>query len=322
MGTVSRGTVSRGGRGRRIIGRRDIGWRDIGWRVRGLTAGATIVGTLALAAGCVQIEPAAMTSDFAVATGVHLDASPTFQHMQARGSIVIGVRDDQPYLGYQDPKTGGFSGFDIDIARLVAAGLGFGPSQIKFVAVPSTQREADIENGTVDIVVASYSITDARRKQVSFAGPYLRTGAALMVRDGNASITGIAGLPAGTTICTGSGSDTLNNVAISERISIRYEDNYSTCVNMLLTGQVDAVATDQTLLAGYAAEYPGRLKLTGPAYTTELYGVGLPLGDQALRGKIDDILERAEHDGTWQAIDQETLAQAGLKLTPPAILRY
>lgn len=287
-----------------------------------MLATAASLSALALTAGCVQIEPASMTSDFTVATGVHLDASPTFQHMLARGSIVIGIRDDQPYLGYQDPKTGAYSGFDIDIARLVAAGLGFGPSQITFVVVPSTQREADIENGTVDIVVASYSITDSRKKLVSFAGPYLRTGAALMVRASNTTVTGIAGLPSGTSVCTGSGSDTMNNIAVSERISIKYEDTYSTCVNMLLSGQIDAVATDQTLLAGYAAEYPGRLKLAGPTFTTELYGIGLPLGDQALRLKIDDILQRAEHDGTWQAIDEETLAQADLTLAPPTIVRY
>jgi glutamate transport system substrate-binding protein len=211
--------------------------------------------------------------------------------------------------------TGAYSGFDIDIARLIAAGLGFGPSQIKFVVVPSNERESDILNGTVDIIVASYSITDSRKQQVSFAGPYLRTGAALMVRAGNRNITSIGSLPSGTTVCTGSGSDTLKTVAVAERITIRYEDHYSTCVDMLLSGQVDAVATDQTLLAGYVAQNSGNLKLAGSTFTTELYGVGLPHDDQALRLKIDDILEQAEHDGTWQAVNEETLA-------PPAIVQY
>jgi glutamate transport system substrate-binding protein len=259
-----------------------------------------------------------MTGDFAVSADVHLDNSPTFQRMKQRGRIIIGVKGDQPYLGYQDPKTMRFSGFDVEIATLIAARLGFGPSQIDFLPLTSANRESDLVNGSVDMVVASFSITPSRQQQVAFAGPYLRTGESLLV-GASSPINRLSDLNSHDTVCYAEGSDTTTEeLQKSYHVQLRPLALYSACVNQLLQGTVQAVATDQTLLAGYKATYPG-LRYLDETFSTELYGVGLPHGDAALQQDVDNILQQAEKDGTWQAIYNATLGRTGLKLTPPPI---
>jgi glutamate transport system substrate-binding protein len=273
-----------------------------------------------LASGCVEVQPAALTSDFHVATNVQLAGSPTFQRMHQAGRIVIGVKGDEPDLGVYDAKTHKYSGFDIDIATLVAAGLGFSQNQIRFTVVNSDNRENAIENGSVDLVVGSYSITSQRETQVSFAGPYLRTGAGLMVRSDDKAITGISSLQSGDKVCTGAGSDTANELGHLYGVTIVQDVTYSQCVDDLLSGKVRAVTTDETLLAGYVAQSPSRLKLVGGTFSTELYGVGLPHGDQVLQQRINNILQHAEQDGTWQTIYNQTLGRTSLpRIAPPAI---
>jgi glutamate transport system substrate-binding protein len=284
----------------------------------------TVTVMAPLLSGCVEVQPAALTSDFHVASNANLAGSPTFQRMRQRGDIIVGVKADEPYLGQYDASTHKYTGFDIDIATLIAAKLGFSASRIHFVVVNSNNRENEIDNGSVDIIVASYSITDQRKTQVSFAGPYLRTGAGLMVRSNDKTITGLSALQRNDVVCSGAGSDTPGELSKIYGVHARTVSTYSQCVSELLSGQVRAVTTDETLLAGYVAQHPGQLKLVGGTFSTELYGVGLPRTDQVLRDKIDDILQQADQDGTWQAIYNQTLGKTSLtpRLTPPAIDRY
>lgn len=120
------------------------------------------------------------TQPFEVAEGVALEGSPTFDDMTANG-VTIGVKEDQPGLGYLDPITEELSGFDVDIARWIAASLGFEESDITFQAIPSPNREQAIVNGDIDYYVGTYSITDERKQQIDFAGPYFITGQGLLV---------------------------------------------------------------------------------------------------------------------------------------------
>jgi len=125
-----------------------------------------------------------------VAPNVALAGSPTFDKMKARGKVIIGVKEDQPNLGYKDPTTGAYSGFDISIANLLAAKLGFGTDKIEYKAIPTANREQAIVNGDIDYYVGTYSITDKRKEQISFAGPYYVAGQDLLVRKDDTSITG------------------------------------------------------------------------------------------------------------------------------------
>ncbi|MCE0763445.1 glutamate ABC transporter substrate-binding protein [Pseudonocardia kujensis] len=260
----------------------------------------------------------------APAAGVQVPDSATFAAMQQRGRVVIGVKDDQPGLGFKDATTGEYSGFDIEIARLVAAKLGFGTDKIDYKTVPSAAREDAISRGEVDYYVGTYTINDARKKRVSFAGPYFVAGQGLLVRADETAITGKDTLK-GKKVCSVTGSTPIQRVrdqGLTEPENIVEFQTYTQCVDQLLSKQVDAVTTDDAILKGYAAQQPDKLKVVGETFSTEPYGIGLNHDDAALRNKINDILQTAYDDGTWQKIYDNTLGKSGSPASPPALQRY
>jgi len=292
---------------------------------RGLL-GLLIVMTIAAStAGCVTISPVTATGDFPVTANVKLDNSPTFLRMtsrdQGKGRIVIGVKDDQPGLGYYNASSQTYTGFDVEIAELVAAGLGFSRAQIQFVPIESANRESALENGSVDLVVASYSYTQTRAQVVSFAGPYFETDEGLLLRADETGITSMNSLTSSNKVCSTSGSNSYSQIKpLTDGAQPVPRDTFSECVTALKQKSVDAVYTDLAVLAGYAAQDPQNLRLieVPKAAAPQLYGIGLPLGDELLRKKVDDILVAAEQDDTWKAIFNATLAPSGIKaITPP-----
>jgi glutamate transport system substrate-binding protein len=294
-------------------------------KIRAMAVGL-LVGSLALAACGRESSPAASGPKVpvpSVAQNVRVEGSPTFARMTQRGTVIIGVKNDQPGLGYLNPKTNQYEGFDIEIARLIAAKLGFdSQTKIEYKPIASAAREQAISNGQVDYYVGTYTINDARKKQISFAGPYFIAGQSLLVKADDKSITGPATLK-GKRVCSATGSTPIRRVReqnLTDRI-VEFQ-LYSQCVDQLLAGQVDAVTTDDAILKGFAAQDPQHLKVVGMPFSQEPYGVGLPLEDDALRAKINDILEAAAKDGTWKRIYDGTLGASGSDATPPAVDRY
>ncbi|MBE9373104.1 glutamate ABC transporter substrate-binding protein [Saccharopolyspora sp. HNM0983] len=260
-----------------------------------------------------------------VARDVSVPGSPTFQRIQERGRVVVGVKEDQPGLGLRDPVTDEYSGFDVEVARLIAAQLGMDPdTRIEYRPVPSTAREQAISTGEVDYYVGSYTISDKRKEQVSFAGPYFMAGQDLLVRPDEHGITGKDSLQ-GRTVCSATGSTPIQNVKeeqLTDPGNIVEFQRYSECVQQLLDHQVDAVTTDDAILKGYAAEEPDKLRVVGSTFSEEPYGVGLAKDDAALRSAINDIIEHAEADGEWQRMYDATLGKSGTPARPPAVERY
>ncbi|HKR49570.1 MAG TPA: glutamate ABC transporter substrate-binding protein [Pseudonocardiaceae bacterium] len=258
-----------------------------------------------------------------VAQNVTVQGSPTFDRMIQRGTVVIGVKNDQPGLGYLNPTTNTYEGFDVEIARLIAAKLGFDPqTKIEYKPIPTPAREQAIINGDVDYYVGTYTINDGRKKQISFAGPYFIAGQDLLVKADDNTITGFDALM-GKRVCSVTGSTPIRRIrdqGLTDQI-VEFQ-TYSQCVDQLLAGQVDVVTTDDAILKGYAAQDPQRLKVVGKTFSQEPYGVGLPLADDALRTKINDILEAAVQDGTWKQIYDATLGTSGSDATPPPVDRY
>jgi glutamate transport system substrate-binding protein len=244
--------------------------------------------------------------------------SPTITKAEARGHLIVGVKEDQPNLGYKDPTTGEYSGFDIDIARLVATELGFDAEGIEFKAIPSANREDELEAGNVDYYVGTYSITDTRKERISFAGPYFIAGQDLLVRADDDSITGPESL-VGKTTCSVTGSTSLQRIKEEYGGDTIELEKYSLCVDQLLDGQVDAVTTDDAILKGYAAQDPDNLKVVGQPFSEERYGIGIAKGDVGLCEAINGILDAASDDGTWQAIYDETLGKSGAPATQPPV---
>ncbi|HSV37224.1 MAG TPA: glutamate ABC transporter substrate-binding protein [Nocardioidaceae bacterium] len=238
-------------------------------------------------------------------------------------SITIGIKFDQPGLGFKEAD-GTFSGFDVDMARYIAEGLGYAEDKIEFKETVSANREVFLEQGQVDIVLATYSITDERKAKVDFAGPYYIAGQDLLVRADEDSITGPESLN-GKTLCSVTGSTSAQRVKDehADEVQLLEQDSYSRCVDALRAGQVDALTTDDIILAGFAEQNPGEFKVVGAPFSEENYGVGLPLGDDELRTEINDLIEAAFEDGAWEAAFNDNLGNSGYTLpSPPAVDRY
>lgn len=259
---------------------------------------------------------------FEVATDVSLEGSPTFDAMTERGKVIIGVKEDQPNLGYLDVTTGERTGFDVDIARWVAASLGFDEEQIEFKPIASANREQSIINGDIDYYVGTYSINDKRKELIDFAGPYFITGQGVLVAS-DSELTEIADLSElnGMKVCSATGSTPIQNIKANyPEIETQEYDLYSACVEDLLNGKVDAVTTDQAILIGYAANYPDELRVLDGMFTEERYGVGLTKGDDALRAHINDLF--TDGGDIWQAIFDKNLGSSGIVVEQPEVDAY
>ncbi|BCI52818.1 glutamate-binding protein [Mycolicibacterium litorale] len=237
--------------------------------------------------------------------------------------IVIGTKFDQPGLGMRNPD-GTMSGFDVDVATYVAGELGYSPEQIEWKESPSGQRETLIQNDQVDYIVATYSITDSRKEKVDFAGPYLVTGQSLLVREDNTDITGAASLQNNKRLCSVSGSTPAQKIKDEyPGVQLQQYDTYSACIEALKNGAIDAVTTDEVILAGYAAQTPGAFKIVGDTFSEERYGIGLKKDDTELRTKINDAIEKMESSGAWKEAFDKNLGPAGITApAPPQVDRY
>jgi glutamate transport system substrate-binding protein len=231
-------------------------------------------------------------------------------------TVDIGIKFDQPGLGLMGTD-GKPQGFDVDVATYVARYLGYSPDEIRWVDAASSDREKLIEDGKVDFVVASYSMTPEREKVVSFAGPYFVAGQSVMVQADNKDITGADTLN-GKTVCAATGSDSGPKILdFSPKAHLVYQPSYSDCATDLLNGKVDAVTTDDVILAGYVAANPGKLKMVGHVFTKERYGIGIKHDDVTLQGTITDAIEKMIETGTWQKDVDATIGTSGYKTLPP-----
>lgn len=277
--------------------------------------GAVLAAGSLVLAGCSNSddEPAAAPSDF--------EAGTTMAELAEAGSITVGTKFDQPLFGLQGPD-GVPVGFDVEIAKIIASELGISADNIEWVETVSANREPFIQDGRVDIVVATYTINDARKEVVDFAGPYYEAGQSLMVRVDEEGISGPDDL-AGKTVCSVEGSTP------AKKIETDFPDTelvtfaaYTDCLDPLRNGLVDAVTTDNVILAGYVAESPEDFKVVGEPFTTEPYGIGLAKGDDQFRSWINDVLEESFEDGRWVEAWESTAGEVLPTPTPPTVNRY
>ncbi|GAA2513445.1 glutamate ABC transporter substrate-binding protein [Pilimelia columellifera] len=225
--------------------------------------------------------------------------------------LVVGVKADQPGLGLQTGAE--YEGFDIEIAKIIGKGLGLEPTALEWKTTVSANREPFIEQGQVDLVVATYTITDQRKQKVNFGGPYYMAGQDLLVAADNTTITGPDTL-AGKRVCSVAGSTP------AQRIKDEYKDAklteldaYSKCIALLANKKIDAVTTDDIILAGYAAQpqNAGKFKIVGKPFSEEPYGIGLAKADKAGCEKVNEILKAAAADGSYAKAWDDTLGKSG-----------
>ncbi|MFJ1901515.1 MULTISPECIES: glutamate ABC transporter substrate-binding protein [unclassified Streptomyces] len=299
-------------------------------RTRKVLAVCAVLLLALFAAGCgkdgsppVKGPKAGALPVYRVDTGFRLPESRTWTQAKKRGYLRVGAKEDQPYLGEKDPATGAYSGFDIEIARMMAASLGFDPKTIRFKTIASANRETALQNGQIDYYVGTYTINDMRKKLVGFAGPYYMAGQGLLVRTDENDIHGPQDL-AGKTVCSAAGSTPYQRIAADyPKADLVSYDTYSICVDNLLTYQVDVVTTDDAILLGFAAKAPDEMKVVGKPFSKEPYGIGVPRGDNALRAALNNALEANEKNGNWKKAYEATLGLSGAPAPkPPPIDRY
>ncbi|MHA3021614.1 glutamate ABC transporter substrate-binding protein [Mycobacterium sp. BMJ-28] len=242
---------------------------------------------------------------------------------QESGKVVIGTKFDEPGIALKNPD-GTMSGFDIDVATYVAKQLGYAPEDIEWKEAPTPQRETLIQNDQVDFIVATYSITDARKQKVDFAGPYFVAGQSLLVLADNTDITGPESLQDNKKLCSVAGSTPAQNIKDKYHgVQLQQYDTYSACIEALKNGAIDAITTDDVILAGFAAQTPGTFKIVGEPFSQEKHGIGVKKGDSELRNKINDAIEKMEKDGAWKTAFDKNLGPSGYPAPqPPQIDRY
>ncbi|MDT0305607.1 glutamate ABC transporter substrate-binding protein [Streptomyces sp. DSM 44917] len=225
------------------------------------------------------------------------------------GGITIGIKYDQPGVGLRDAD-GEFSGFDVDVATYIAGELGYEPEEITWQEAPSADRENMLRRGDVDMIVASYSITAERADQVAFAGPYFLAHQDLLIRTDAEAPTeeGIGDL----TLCSVGGSTSAQRMEEEYGANLQNFQTYSECLDGIVGGSLDALTTDDAILAGYAAqdEYAGELALAGLNLSDEFYGVGLPLDSDRVDA-VNEAITQMVDDGSWDRFVEENFGPSG-----------
>jgi glutamate transport system substrate-binding protein len=291
--------------------------------LRLVTALSTAV--LLLAVGCGDDDDDPSTPEAEVEEQPEFPDGTTQARLAEQGTIRIGTKFDQPGLGNINLETDEPEGFDIEIGKIVAGKLGIEPDDIEWVETVSANREAFIVNDRVDLVIATYTINDERKEQVDFAGPYYVAGQDLLVAEDDDSINGPDDL-AGKRVCAATGSTPIQNIRENypEAEPVEF-DTYTECVDQLEAGQIDAVSTDDIILAGYAADpkYEGKFRVVGETFSEEPYGIGLKKGDDQWRDFLNDTLEESYEDGGWEEAFDATLGASGVEAPePPPVDRY
>jgi glutamate transport system substrate-binding protein len=240
------------------------------------------------------------------------DDGTRMKELAEAGSVKIGVKYDQPGLGFKDAASDIPTGFDVEMAKVLAASLGIDPnSDVEWIETISDNREPFLQDGTVDLVLASYSITDERRQVVGQAGPYLVTGQQLLVTE-DSDVESVDDLQ-GQEVCSVTGSTSLDNVEAEGMKPVGF-DTYSECVEKVLDGTVQAMSTDGTILAGYAAQNEGELKVVGEEFSEERIGVGYSQDYPEMCQWIVDTITAAHEDGTYEEAFNATLGPSGVEV--------
>ena len=249
-----------------------------------------------------------------------MPAGSTMAAILGRGRLIVGVNQNTFLFGYRDATSGEIVGFDVDIAKEIANAI-FGDwrGRIQLVSTTSAQRIPYVQQGKVDLVANTMTINCARWQQVNFSTQYYEAGQKVLVPR-TSSARGIDDL-GGKRVCAASGSTSIQNIANakSKPVPVAVSD-WTDCLVLLQQGQVDAVSTDDTILAGLAAQDP-TTHVVGQAFTSEPYGLAMSQSAPDLVRFVNGVLERVRADGTWATIYRRWLGNTAVPAPPPARYR-
>jgi glutamate transport system substrate-binding protein len=235
-------------------------------------------------------------------------AGSTMAEIQEKGEIVIGVKYDVPPFGFKNPQTGDVEGFDVDLGQMIADALGV---EAVFKEAISDNRIPFLQDGTVDLVLSTMTITTDRAVEIDYSRPYFVAHGRILVPEGS-DIQGIEDL-GGKSVCTA--IDSTYETTISEEqpdADLKLVDSYSECYELLQDGAIDAVSTDDVILTGMviqAEESDQQLEMVGDELTVEPYGAGVPDGDQEFAEFVSGVIDDSFANGEWDSLYEEWVGQ-------------
>ncbi|QUQ62631.1 glutamate ABC transporter substrate-binding protein [Kutzneria sp. CA-103260] len=241
----------------------------------------------------------------------------TMARIVQRGRLIAGVDQNTYPMGFRDPVTGEVEGFDIDMLHAVSDALFGDPNRIQFKAITSADRIPALQQGQVDVVARTFTIDCARAQQVGFSTVYFSAGQRVLV-DSDSAVRDVGDL-SGKKVCATKGSTSLEALTeVASKPDLVSVDNWTDCLVLMQQGQADATSTDDTILAGLAAQDP-YTKVVGPRFADEPYGLAVPKTDSDFVRFINAVLEKIRADGTWTADYKHWLGdRLGPVPAPPA----
>ncbi len=243
------------------------------------------------------------------------DPGSYMAEIQARGVLRAGVGADTLLFGFLNPQSGDVEGFDVDIARLVAEAIFGDPNRIELIPVQSSERIERVVAGDVDLVIKTMTINCERWGSINFSSVYYEAGQRLLVGADSEVVT-LDDLT-DETICAVSGTTSLTNIEAAGVDTIEVL-TWTDCLVAFQQGRAQGISTDDTILAGLAAQDPYAQVADGPAFSEEPYGIGLPPDRPEFTQFVNAVLEQARQDGTWQALyDRWLAATLGDQSGPP-----
>ena len=285
--------------------------------------GQAVSSSSSASAGAGAVDYETVVNSGPVAADDVVAASTWASAIKEAGVLKTGGTKTAPVFSLEDTTTGRVSGFDTAIgqvlARYIIGGSNDASTLLDITQVTSDTRETVLGNGSVQAVIATYTITPERAKKIDFAGPYYSSGQAVLVRADESKITGVSDL-AGVKVAVQSGSSSIKALqeAAPKAEQTPFND-HNTCLSALETKQVDAYVVDESLLLS-AMQGSDAFKIVGEPFTQDPYGIGLPQGSDA-KAFVNAFLKKIYDDGTWEKIWQATIGviTGGDAPKPPAI---
>ena len=249
----------------------------------------------------------------------NIPAGSAMARIKDRGELLVGGSLDAPLLSQQNPGTGELTGFDADLGKLLAKYI-VGEPKAKLVTSTSETREPLLANGTVDVILQTYTITPQRAERVAFAGPYYESGQTIAVRRGTKGIAKPTDL-AGRKVIAGANTPAIAAIkAAAPTAEIVEFGSDPECLTALRQGRGEAYVQDQALLIADAAQ-DKELEVVGEPFTKDPYGIGIKHGDEQFKRFVDDWLREIQKSGLWQDVWRNSIGTVvtGEPPTPPVI---
>jgi ABC-type amino acid transport substrate-binding protein len=278
---------------------------------------ALLVGCVAFAVACGDDSdsgdsdtPGGGRTATASATAPTFAAGSTMAGIVSRGKLVVGVKYDVPLFGLLDPVSRKVDGLDVALAKEIGKALGLKEDQVEFIEAISANRIPFLQEDKVDLVISTMTINADRKQQIEFSRPYYLAGQSILVKKDNATIKTVDDLN-GKKVCSVQGSTSEKNVTSkAPQADLLSLQTYSACVSAMKDGRVEAVSTDDIILAGFAAS-DDSLKLVGGQFTKEAYGVGIKKGKTDMADFVTSVINDMLEDGRWKEHYEHYLGEVG-----------